>query len=76
MRERLFFEIKRRGLYQYEFAQRARLSESALSKIIRGRVEPSDRVKYSIARVLEVPIDELFPQKQSPHADTLRNIAE
>lgn len=46
---------ERRGLYQYQLAQKAYLSRSAMSRLELGQVEPTDEVLCQIARVLNCP---------------------
>lgn len=60
----LWIAIRERNLRQYELAHMARISETTLSKILNGRTQPADYVKIRIAKALQKPIDELFPQEQ------------
>lgn len=46
---------EKRGLYQYQLAQRAYLSRSAMSRLELGLIEPADEVICQIARVLNCP---------------------
>lgn len=45
---------------QTEVAKKAGLSESRLSRIIRGHYAPTDDEKKALARVLRKPVHELF----------------
>jgi transcriptional regulator with XRE-family HTH domain len=60
MNERLFIAIKRSKLHQYEVAGRARISDTYLTRILYGRVDPSGKIKGRIARALNMRVDELF----------------
>lgn len=46
---------------QYELAARAGMSETRLSRIIRGRIQPTAEERKKLAEVLGVPEAELFP---------------
>jgi len=41
-----------RKIYQYDFAKRLNITESYLSKILNGRVEPSRELLVKISRFL------------------------
>ncbi len=53
---------ERAGLTQTELSRRARIASPNLSDIENGKRLPWPRVKRSLARVLKVSIDELFPE--------------
>jgi transcriptional regulator with XRE-family HTH domain len=46
--------------YQADFAQLVKLREERLSRIVNGRVSPSDRERQRIAEALGIPEKELF----------------
>jgi transcriptional regulator with XRE-family HTH domain len=48
------------GLTQRKVARRARVDESRLSGIARGRLLPTATEQRRIARVLNMPVEELF----------------
>ena len=52
------------GLSQVELARKARIAQSNLSAIERGRLLPWDRAKKSLCRVLGVAESRLFPSGQ------------
>ncbi len=60
MKEKLLLEIRRRKLHQYEVAGLAGISETTLSLILRGRVDPSPKVRRRIAQALGLSVEELF----------------
>ena len=47
---------------QYEAARRAGISESTLSRIVLGHREPSVEERRTIAKALQMPQRELFPE--------------
>ncbi|MFC2045592.1 helix-turn-helix transcriptional regulator [Chloroflexota bacterium] len=49
------------GLSQVELARRAKIAESNLSAIERGRLAPWPKVKRQLAKVLKTTQEELFP---------------
>lgn len=49
-------------LPQHEVARRARIRETRLSHIVRGRVEPTEEERERLAKLLRRSQDELFPQ--------------
>ncbi len=49
------------GKTQTVIAQKTGIHESKLSQIVRGHRPPSDDEQRAIARVLRVPVNELFP---------------
>ena len=51
----------RSGAPQFVLAKRARLAASRLSVLERGYDEPSDAERATLARVLGLPAEELFP---------------
>lgn len=46
---------------QYLVAQRADMSETRLSRIVNGRVQPSANEQTRLVEILGVSLDELFP---------------
>ncbi|NUO82577.1 helix-turn-helix transcriptional regulator [candidate division KSB1 bacterium] len=60
MYDNLLLEIRRRKLRQYEVAGLAKISETTLSLILRGRVRPSPKVKQRIAQALGISVEKLF----------------
>jgi transcriptional regulator with XRE-family HTH domain len=50
------------GKRQIEIARKAGIHESRLSKLTNGYVEPTEREKKILSRVLQAPPDELFPE--------------
>ncbi len=65
MQEKLLVALKKRQLHQYQLAGMARISETALSRILWGRVQPSEEVKRRIAKALKMEIEELFDDTDS-----------
>ena len=55
----LKLEFVRRGLVQADVAHGAKMSESRLSRIVNGRVEPAANEVARIANVLGLPLEEL-----------------
>jgi DNA-binding XRE family transcriptional regulator len=64
MPENLLIAIRRRRLRQYELAALARISETTLSLILRGRVKPSPQVKKRLAAALEMDVKEIFDENE------------
>lgn len=60
MNLRLKVEILRRYPTQCDLARDLKVSESLLSKIVRGRHEPSQELRRALADKLLVPEGELF----------------
>jgi len=60
MNLRLKVEILRRYPTQCDLARDLKVSESLLSKIVRGRYEPSPELRRALAEKLLVPEGELF----------------
>jgi len=59
---------ERSGLTQSELARRVRMAAPNLSAIENGRMAPWPKVKRKLARILKVPIGELFPPEGGePH---------
>jgi transcriptional regulator with XRE-family HTH domain len=57
----LKISILQKFLYQADFAKAVGVNETVLSRIVKGRREPTPEQKSKMARILEVPRDELFP---------------
>jgi transcriptional regulator with XRE-family HTH domain len=55
-----------KGYSQEYMANELEISQNAYSKLERGETELSVRRIYEIASILDVPISELFPEKQFP----------
>lgn len=64
MNLKLWLAIRERGLRQYQLANISQVSETTISRILNGRTYPAEYVKIRIARALQKPINELFPQEQ------------
>ena len=62
--------LMQRTMSQFELAQRAKIHDSRLSKIINGWIEPNDNEKAAIAKVLRTPIDQLFASTDSERASS------
>jgi transcriptional regulator with XRE-family HTH domain len=56
----LKFKILEKFRYQADLAQRTGIREERLSRIVNGRVNPSEVERNLIARALRVKPDELF----------------
>ena len=54
--------IIKKGLSQLKVARDAGVSDSYLSKVINGWVDPSDEIKAWLAGVLGCTIEEIFPR--------------
>lgn len=50
------------GKPQIVVAEKAKIHETRLSKIVRGHIAPNDNERKALARVLRLPVDELFPE--------------
>ena len=50
------------GKRQMEIARRADIHPTILSRIVNGRLPPTDEQRAALARVLRKRIDELFPE--------------
>jgi len=61
MNRMLKLKILERFKYQADFAQLVKLREERLSRIVNGRVVPTDRERQRIAEALGIPESELFP---------------
>lgn len=57
----LVFAIERRGLTIQETARLCGLRAASLSRIINGRSRPMLGTAQRLSRVLDVPVDVLFP---------------
>lgn len=53
--------IVQSGKSQRVLARVARIPETRLSHIVRGRIEPTDKERERISKALQRPADELFP---------------
>ena len=60
MNRRLKIKILESGLSQVEVADAVRLSETKFSRIVRGRVHPSEAEKKKIARILKCEVSDIF----------------
>ena len=60
MNEKLKIELMRRGITQTVFSIRVKISESILSRIIRGYRMPTEEQKKVIAAELGLDISDLF----------------
>lgn len=57
--------IFRSGKTQWDIAERADMHETRLSKIVRGRLQPSDDEKKALAKALKLTVVELFPASEA-----------
>ncbi len=62
--------LLRRGELQYEFASRLGIGETRLSRIVRGRVDPTPEERKGIAKALGMTEAELFPSVATSSART------
>lgn len=58
---RLKFAVLERFYHQFEFCQKVGVREDRFSKLVSGRVTPSEIEKKIISQELEVDPDEIFP---------------
>jgi hypothetical protein len=58
---RLKFAVLERFSHQFEFCQKVGIREDRFSKLVSGRVTPSEIEKKIISQELEVDPDEIFP---------------
>ncbi len=72
MNENLKITLLRTGLPQYALAQSLGWSESRLSRIVSGRIQPTAQERDSIAEQLGVPRDQLFPDDSGEQLPTGR----
>jgi len=64
--ERLMIVMRRRGIYGYQLAGRARIRPATLSRALRraeGELSPEQQAR--VARVLRVPLVTLFPEART-----------
>jgi transcriptional regulator with XRE-family HTH domain len=59
---RLKTKIIERGLSQLRVARDAGVSDSYLSKVINGWLDPSNEIKARLASVVGCTVEEIFPQ--------------
>jgi transcriptional regulator with XRE-family HTH domain len=57
------------GRSQFEVAQQLGISETRLSRLVRGRLPPSDDEAKRIARILRVSPTQLFPDLDKPRTE-------
>jgi transcriptional regulator with XRE-family HTH domain len=62
MNLKLKLEILRRHQSQYECAKALGISESLLSRIVRGRKDPTPTLRRKISRHLGISENEIFPK--------------
>lgn len=62
MNIRLKTKIIERGLSQLRVARDAGVSDSYLSKVINGWLDPSNEIKARLASVVGCTVEEIFPQ--------------
>ena len=60
MNLRLKTRIIEKGIRQYDVAQQVRMTETRLSRVITGRIDPTPEEEIKIADALGVPREELF----------------
>ncbi len=65
MKTTLKLTLLERGEHQYEIAARVGVSETRMSRIVRGRLEPTEAERKALARALGVAESELFPKTSS-----------
>ena len=58
---RIIAALEKRGIHQYELASKCGLSETRLSRIIRGREQATTEEQLRIAAALNVRVSDLFP---------------
>jgi transcriptional regulator with XRE-family HTH domain len=56
------------GLEQGEIAKLARIHQTRLSQIVRGRAQPTRSEQLRLAGVLQRPVRDVFPDRQSDEA--------
>ena len=61
---RQFREGLRRVITQYDVAEAVGISQAKMSLIEQGRISPSQDEKVKIAKALEVPVEELWPEER------------
>lgn len=52
--------LMRRGVRQYDAARVLGITDTRMSRIICGRLEPTDDEKKRLAQLLQTPVEELF----------------
>lgn len=52
------------GLSQCQLAAKARIAQATISELENGRRDPRLKVARQLARALETPIDDLFPDEE------------
>ena len=52
--------LQEKRLHQYELARQVGITETRLSRIVRGRIEATIEEKRKLAQLLELPMDVLF----------------
>jgi len=70
MNEQLKFALLRCGVPQFQIAQQAGISETKLSRLVRGRLSPSLDEATRLAQLLKEPLKRLFPgldEQDVPH---------
>lgn len=72
MNSKLKVALLESGMHQYEVATRAGLSETELSRLVRGRRTPTRAELHRLAAVLGVDVDDLGPP-QSEHDSNASN---
>lgn len=60
MRNNLKFSIINLGQPQYAIAAKCGISETRLSRLVRGRADPTEEERRALARVLRAPEARLF----------------
>lgn len=55
--------MERRGFTQKVLSEKTQLSQVSISKIVNFKFNPSEETRLKIAVALEVPPDEIFPEK-------------
>lgn len=60
MQRTLKIELLTRGEPQYALAAKAGMSETRLSRIVQGRIQPTPAERKKLAELLDVPEAELF----------------
>lgn len=64
MQTRLWEIMKRKGIKQKDLEAQTRISHAAMSALCNGKSEPTLKSARAIAKVLEMTIDDLWPEEE------------
>ncbi len=67
MKNRLEEERLRRGWTQQELADRVEVSRQTVISLERGRYNPSIVLAFKLARLLDLPIEQIFIYEENDH---------